>query len=388
MVLAILASLSEVPLSVTAPPTRPRELDEIEQIEALIEEARRRARRRRWRNGSIAVVLATVAAYLVLSADGGGKSGPDQGGSPAEPPRGSAAGLDRSALAAGRLTLIGLPLDEDRANPAVHGWYQMSVLDARGRLRPFLRCPDDHSYCGLIEGVDWSPDGRHLAFTVGAHALLNPFMGLRLLDARTGVDQHVIDSKVCGLIQRFDLAWSPDGSRLAYVCERPSGGGNALVVFEPGRGVRELPTETTGRISSPTWSPDGGVIAFAVKVAGTPPAIESMRLDGSARSVLARDATAPDWSPDGTAIAYRAGCGGIKLMTPNGREVTPVRGPFPCRSIGVAGTPIWSPEGTELAISNRSGLYLVERNGSRLRRLTEHSSIGPHGGRPAWRPRG
>jgi len=375
-------------MTVTAPPTRPRELDEIEQIEALIEEARRRARRRRWRNGGFAVVLAIVGAYLSLSPDTRDDHVTGLGPSPSEPPRAAADRLDRSALAAGRLTLIGLPLDEDGANPAVHGWHQMSVLDADGRLRPILRCPDDHSYCGLIEGIDWSPDGRRLAFTVGAHAMLNPFMGLRLLDVETGLDQHVIDSEVCGLIQRLDPAWAPDGSRLAYVCDRPFGGGNTLVVFEPGVGVRELPTGATGRVSSPTWSSEGSMIAFAVKVAGAPPVIESMRLDGSRRSVLARDAIAPDWSPDGSTIAYRSGCGGIKLVTPQGRDVTPVRGPFPCRSIGVAGTPIWSPEGTQLAISNRSGLYLVERDGSQLHRLTEHSSIGPHGGRAAWRPGG
>jgi hypothetical protein len=380
-----------VPLTVTAPPSRPRprprELDEIEQIEALIEEARRRARLRRWRNGAVALVLATVAAYLALDLGGGEGRGGDLGGPASEPQRAFGDGLDRSALAAGRLTLIGLPLDEERANPAVHGWYQMSMLDANGRLRPFLRCPDDHSYCGLIDGLDWSPDGGHLAFTVGANAFLNPFMGLHLLEAETGVDQHVIDSNVCALSGRFDLAWSPDGSRLAYVCDRASSSGNALVVFEPGRGVRELPTGTTGAVSSPTWSPESGVLAFAVKVPGAPPAIVSMGLDGSSRSVLARDATAPDWSPDGTTIAYRSGCGGIKFATPDGRDVTPVRGPHTCRSIGVAGAPIWSPEGTQLAISNRSGLYVVERDGSRLRRLTDHSSIGLRGGKPAWRPR-
>jgi hypothetical protein len=385
MVLAILASLSEVSLPVTAPPSRPRprELDEIEQIEALIEEARRRARRRRWRNGAFAVVLA-LAGSIAL-----GRGGSDE---PVAPREGSTDGsrapaLDRAALVAGRLTLIGVPLDEEGANPAVHGWYQLSMLDADARLRPFLRCPDDHSYCGLIEGLDWSPNGRWLAFTVGAHAMSNPFIGLHLLDTETGVDQHVIDSNVCGLVQRFDLAWSPDGSRLAYVCDRASGGGRALVVFEPGRGVREVPTGTTGRISSPTWSREG-VIAFAVEVAGMPPTIESMRLDGSTRTVVARDAMAPDWSPDGSTIAYRSGCGGVKLVTPLGHDVTPAREPFSCPSIGVTGAPIWSPDGTQIAISNRSGLFLVERDGSRLRRLTAHSSIGLNGGRPAWRPRG
>lgn len=294
--------------------------------------------------------------------------------------------LDRAVLPAGELTLIGLPLNEEGANPGVEGWFEMSVLDASGRLRPFLACPAGRSYCGLVEGIDWSADGRKLAFTVGAHGALNPFIGLHVLDVLSGTDQRVIDSNVCRRVVRSDLAWSPDGSRLAYVCDRASGGGRALVLFEPGRGVRELPTGTTGRVSSPTWSPESGRIAFAVAVPRAPSHIVSMRLDGSDRTVLASDGTAPDWSPDGTAIAYRAGCGGVKLVTPQGRDVTPVRGPFPCRAIGVPGTPVWSPDGEWLAISNRSGVYIVNRDGSRLRRVTKHTGIGHHGGRPAWRP--
>ena len=60
---------SEVPLPVTVTRSRPRELDEIEQIEALIEEARR-ARRRRFRRGAFGVVLAFVGGFLALSRAG------------------------------------------------------------------------------------------------------------------------------------------------------------------------------------------------------------------------------------------------------------------------------------------------------------------------------
>ena len=205
--------------------------------------------------------------------------------------------LDRSALPAGEITLIGLPLDEEGANPGVEGWFEMSVLEVSGRLRPFLSCPGGRSYCGLIGGIDWSGNGLRLAFTVGGHGALNPFIGLHVLDVRSGTDQRVIDSNVCRRVVRSDLAWSPDGSRLAYVCDRASGGGRALVVFEPGRGVHELPTGTTGRGSSPTWSPHSDRIACAVAEPASD--IVSMRLDGSGRTVLASEGTAPAGRPTG-----------------------------------------------------------------------------------------
>lgn len=375
-------------MTVTAPPRRrPRELDEIDQIEALIEEARRRTRRRRWRNAAIVVVTA-AGVYVGLSARGGEGDGDGAGVvTKGPPPAVPTERLDRAALAAGRLTVIGVPLDAERANPVSHGWHQLAVVGGRGQIRPFLRCPDRRSYCGLVESLDWSPDGKRLAFTVGAHGFVNPFVGLHILDVRTGRDEHVIDSDVCTRVIRSDLAWSPDGSRLVYVCDRASGSGRtrALALFEPGFGVRELRTGVGGRISSPTWSPAGDRIAFAVAVAGAPPAIFSVRLDGSNRRVVVRDGSAPDWSRNGV-IAYRSTCGGVKLVTRAGRDVTPPMGPFRCASIGVAGTPVWSPDGRELAISNRDGIYLVESDGSRLRRITTHIAIGAHGGRPSWRP--
>jgi Tol biopolymer transport system component len=116
--------------------------------------------------------------------------------------------------------------------------------------------------------------------------------------------------------------------------------------------------------------------------------------DGSARRLLVRGATAPAWSPDGSTIAYRAGCGGVKLVTPDGADVTPMRaGASACRSIGVPGVPGWSPDGTQLAIGThsvprtRGGVYVMRRDGTGLRLLTASDWRGGFGlGRPAWRP--
>jgi Tol biopolymer transport system component len=378
-----------LPLAAPPRPPAPSEPDAVEarepqeQLDALIEEARRRARRRRRGYGALAVMAMSAVAVLVVAL-GRSEHGPSAIPPPALDSSASPAALDRAALRAGRLTLIaygGGPAEPDRS-----GWYAMYMLDRSGRLRPFLRCPDRAAYCGVIEALDWSPNGRWLAFTVGAHALTNPYIGLHLLDTTTGEERRVRDDGVCSYVERSDLAWSPDGSRVAYACSTPA---RARVIVLAGLDgtIRKLPTDATARNSSPAWSPRGDAIAFASRAPGQPPTIAVTPVGGvGAARVLATDGTAPDWSPDGETIAYRAGCGGIKLVTPRGRDVTPARGPLGCRTIGVSGTPVWSPDGKRLAINNRTGVYLVDRDGSGLHRITRHTGIGHHGGHPAWRP--
>ena len=380
-------------MSLAAPPRQPAsyEPDDVEApapqeaLDALIEEARRRARRRRGGYGALAFASVSAAAVIAIAL-----SGADDGASPAArpptdaSPPASAATLDRAALREGNLTLI--DYSGGAEPPHRRGWYDMFVLDRGKGLRPFVRCPDRVDYCGLMEALDWSPNGRRLAFTVGAHGAINPNIGLHVLDVATGQERRIHDGSVCAYVDRSDLAWSPDGSRVAYVCTTLPGRRRAIVLVDPSGRVRRLDVRSTGTVSSPTWSSSGQRIAYATKAAGADPAIVVTDLGGFDTTIVARNGTTPDWSPDGTTIAYRAGCGGIKLVTPEGRDVTPVRGPFRCRALGVPGTPVWTPDGRQITISNRSGIYLIDRDGSRLRRLTRHTGIGPHGGRPAWRP--
>ncbi len=97
----------------------------------------------------------------------------------------------------------------------------------------------------------------------------------------------------------------------------------------------------------------------------------------------------PAWSPDGQAIAYTS----YRTDFPDiivqyiyeGRNTRPAAGTPEHQNY----LPAWSPDGTKLAfMSNRDGnneIYVVNRDGSGLRRLTNHPAIDVT---PTWSPTG
>jgi dipeptidyl aminopeptidase/acylaminoacyl peptidase len=267
----------------------------------------------------------------------------------------------------------------------------IAALDGQGRLRPVWRCPREHG-CGILNGVAWSRDGAWLAYERPQGGRERAGEGLYVVDLTTGRQWHAAPKQV-GCNVAYDLEWAPDGSRIAYACP------NRIFVFDrrltQRRELWDAPG--SGRLSSPTWSADGRLLAFATRIGDNRTGRSSVYvLDlaaGSAR-LLAAHVTAPAWSPDGRLIAVRASCGGIELLTPRGANLTPSSGSVSCRAMGVPGIPVWSPDGTKLAIQMRprGGVYVIDRDGRHLRNVAQRGSPGDTGGgafggdRPAWRP--
>ena len=99
---------------------------------------------------------------------------------------------------------------------------------------------------------------------------------------------------------------------------------------------------------------------------------------------------APAWSPDAKAIAYTSYSSGypdLVVAEPySGRGPTrPAKGTDRAHNF----LPAWSPDGTKIAfMSNRDGnpeIYVVNRNGSEMRRLTHHPGSDVT---PTWAPSG
>ena len=162
--------------------------------------------------------------------------------------------------------------------------------------------------------------------------------------------------------------WSPDGLRIAFVSFRDTlagrwdmGPGSICVMdFDPvsgvgGGSVRCL-TDKEGKDGWPTWSPDGGRIAFESDRSGNWD-IWVMNADGSGLTNLSRspeDEVYPAWSPDGKKIAFtskRSGNLDVWVMNSDGTgPVNLTQNPKRDRYA------MWSPDGTKIAFNtNRDG---------------------------------
>lgn len=106
--------------------------------------------------------------------------------------------------------------------------------------------------------------------------------------------------------------WSPDGTRLLFTSSR-DGDDEVFVMDADGRNVRQL-TRNRSLDLTPAWSPDGRQIAFASDRARRgEPEIWLMRADGTAARRLIRTANHPTWqdaqfsptfSPDGRRLIF------------------------------------------------------------------------------------
>jgi hypothetical protein len=229
------------------------------------------------------------------------------------------------------------------------------------------------------------------------------------LDGLVASDQawHIVVERPDGSDRRqlttttFDFwpRWSPDGTLLAaYRAQEPLAAGQHISLWVMRPDGSEARTVTPGfeiELEDEwhfAWAPTSDRLAFA---SGHPGAsgIWVATLDGAApRRIVADDlvASAPAWSPDGTMIAFQGGkLGYIWLVNPDGsglRRLTPTEHQF----AGYSG-PAWSPDGTRLLFfagpPGMHDIWVVNRDGSGERALAAEPSLIDER-LPAWSPDG
>ena len=187
-------------------------------------------------------------------------------------------------------------------------------------------------------------------------------------------------------------AWSPDGSKLAFVSSR-SGDEEVYVARADGTGVTRL-TRLPGPDLGPAWSSDGSRLAWSRNAE-----IWTMRASGAAKRKLVaktkpwQEHYSPAWH--GSMIVYgstRVSAFNTELFRAPARRLTFTKG-----SDGVLGDdsmPDFTPDGRRIVFaSNRdqqAEIYVMNANGSGQKRLTHRAGddwapdVSPDGKRIAF----
>lgn len=160
---------------------------------------------------------------------------------------------------------------------------------------------------GMNTKPAFSPDGEYIVY----FSDLKGLDGIYLMNAVTG---HVEKRLISGMMSsRFEsirsmvssLAYSPDGTRIAFVAK--SNGYDRLFIMKvPGGKIVNEIALPLDFFQSPAWSPSGGRIALVGVVRGR----TDLYMYDLANAKLTRltddleDEENPSWYPDGTRLAY------------------------------------------------------------------------------------
>jgi len=125
----------------------------------------------------------------------------------------------------------------------------------------------DNDATSYDEDPVWSPDGKRVAFVARFTSQFPPQTNIYTMEpeapGQTFNAAVQITHFTNGEVPTGSIAWSPDGSKLAFVRGVASPGSQPLyVVRADGTSANATEIPTTGGAGHPTWSADSGKIAF------------------------------------------------------------------------------------------------------------------------------
>lgn len=224
-----------------------------------------------------------------------------------------------------------------------------------------------------------------------------PDQDIVLIDPDGSGPSSLVDRHGAGESNNLEMAWSPDGSMLAYTDVRDDGLDGLFVLHLVTGDVLDL-SEGLTSAAKPAWSPDGSRIAFTGADGASGYEIYVVGSDGTGRVPITAEADngvdgahMPAWSPDGSRIAFAVDRydettetedHGIVVVDASGGNETRVTN-------SLDEQPVWSPDGSKLAFLRKMNdvieLYVVNAEGSGERRI---SGEGISTSLPSWSPDG
>jgi TolB protein len=215
-------------------------------------------------------------------------------------------------------------------------------------------------------------------------------LGNRRLYAHTIADDIHQEQRALRGVARTRLTFNSDrdGERLGGTIEN-RGVKEIYIADYDGESQRRVTTQRSLNITS-VWSPDARSIAYTSYRRGLPNIFISHIYEGTLEELTgnAGNNFLPSWSPDGQRIAFastRDGSGNTEIYVVN-RDGTNLR--RITNHPMADGSPTWAPSGTQIAfMSDRSGspqIYTMSADGvGQPRRVTTSESYAD---RPTWSP--
>ena len=263
------------------------------------------------------------------------------------------------------------------------------ISEARGRAK--IEGDPPPTSIGWMTSFDVTSDGKHVVYTTCWY----PPAGARASLAQLDVYDFDYELAVVGLDgqgprrltrhRAFDNypAWSPDGTRIAFVSDQhlteaekrrsrwpPPG---LFTMAADGRDVRRIATDLTVAWQPPAWSPDGRslAVAAAIRYVGSRTMAEGfwefgaedhalyvVPADGAGFVRLSEAVSGGAWSPDGTRLAFAKPEGAVVALytiAADGSDAQRVTTIPRLRTLhgthatrGWIHTLAWSPDGSKL----------------------------------------
>jgi hypothetical protein len=242
---------------------------------------------------------------------------------------------DGTDIEPGTYALLTGPDREGRYND--RGRFQIVPFAVGERVRP-AAVADRPSDIQLDEG-------RRLARGIGC---ISPHW---LVDGRLAAGPVVIDpvegTTIDLGVAAEELAWSPDGDKLAILTTDRK---EIRLAGPDGSDAAGVITESRGLLSSLSWSPDGDRLAFisqsdpAARGGPGPPTVRILNAT-TGETTSAGAGLAVAWSPRSDVLAVQMAGGRIEASTPDGGR----------REIAEGRTPAWSADGRFLAVIRGEG---------------------------------